>query len=135
MPPHRPLAVFSLLYTTRYVWTVVHIVDEASPLHQESWENLAAQGAELQVTFSGVDSESMEEISVSKRYTMGEVLFDAAFLPLLDNEDASVSGLRGNKASCFLGACMARLFDCDSALAHPLCLCRGRGVRMQTRSR
>lgn len=74
----------------RYVWTVVHSIDESSPLYQESWESLAGQAAELHVIFSGVDSESMEEICVSKRYTMGAVLFDAAFLPLLDRSKGAV---------------------------------------------
>ncbi len=69
-------------------WTVVHPVDDASPLRGVTAEQLRASAAEFFVLLSGYDEASAQTVHVRASYTAEEVVFGARFRSLLALESA-----------------------------------------------
>ena len=65
-------------------WTVVHPIDEGSPLRGVSGEQLRASGAEFLILLSGYDEASGETVHLRASYTADEVVFGARFRSILD---------------------------------------------------
>lgn len=65
---------------------VSHVIDKASPLYGESWQNLATQNLTLLVLYTGIEGATMEEICVTHTYKIGHLLFDGSFLSLLSDK-------------------------------------------------
>ena len=65
-------------------WTVVHPIDERSPLHGVTAEQLRASQAEFLILLSGYDEASAQTVHVRSSYTADEVVFGARFRSILD---------------------------------------------------
>lgn len=60
-------------------FTVMHAIDEASPLFGATPQSLAAQDAQLLVTVTGLDETMSQTIHARYSYTPDEILFGARF--------------------------------------------------------
>jgi inward rectifier potassium channel len=64
-------------------WTVMHPLDEKSPLYGSTAESLRAEGAEIIVVLSGVDETFAQRIHARHAYTAEQVLWDKQFVDIL----------------------------------------------------
>ena len=64
-------------------WTALHLIDETSPLHNETAESLAASRAEMIVVFSGVDEAFAQRIYARHSYIAGELVFDRRYVDVV----------------------------------------------------
>jgi inward rectifier potassium channel len=64
-------------------WTVMHVIDERSPLHGLDSEALATRELELQVSLQGVDDISMQTVTVIHEYSDAEIRFGVRFADTL----------------------------------------------------
>lgn len=64
-------------------WTVMHRIDESSPLHGKGFEELRAQGADIFLTLTGLDETMMQTITARWAYTFADVVPDAKFVDVL----------------------------------------------------
>lgn len=60
-------------------WTVMHVIDEASPLHGATPESLQAGRAELVVLLGGTDSTVATRVHARHSYVAAEIEWDAWF--------------------------------------------------------
>src|SRR5262249_14889103 len=58
-------------------WTILHVIDEKSPLFGESAESLAKKEAEFMVTVSGLDDTWMQTVHASHRYMHHQVAWNS----------------------------------------------------------
>lgn len=56
-------------------WTVLHVIDEKSPLYGETAETLAKKEAELMVSILGTDDLWMQSVHASHRYMHDEIIW------------------------------------------------------------
>lgn len=64
-------------------WTVIHIIDEKSPLYQKTLEQLTAETAEIFVLVSGHD-ESFNQLVFSRySYTADDIILDRQFKDIM----------------------------------------------------
>ena len=70
----RPSVVFFPLS-----WTVVHAIDETSPLHGVSERELKESRAEFLILLAGTDETSSERVHSRSSYTADELVWDARF--------------------------------------------------------
>lgn len=75
LPLERPKVAFLPL-----TWTVVHPIDEASPLHGETQERLRASNAEFLVLVSGFDETFSATVQTRTSYVPDEVVCNARFV-------------------------------------------------------
>lgn len=68
-------------------WSVMHVIDEESPLHGQTPGQLAAQEVELQLMVLGIDDVTMQNVHASHRYVASQILWGAKFADIL-SEDA-----------------------------------------------
>jgi inward rectifier potassium channel len=64
-------------------WTVLHVIDAASPLHGASQEQLRAQEAEVIATILGIDETLSQPIHARHSYRAHEILFERRFADIL----------------------------------------------------
>jgi inward rectifier potassium channel len=64
-------------------WTVMHRIDESSPLHGATSESLEASGAEVVVVMSGVDDRYAQRVHARHSYAADEVIWGARFEDIL----------------------------------------------------
>jgi inward rectifier potassium channel len=64
-------------------WTVMHRIDEASPLHGASRDSLASSQAEIIVVMSGVDDRYAQRVHARYAYTAEEILWGSRFQDIL----------------------------------------------------
>jgi len=64
-------------------WSVMHVIDETSPLHGATPESLRAQGAELIVTIVGLDETLAQTIHARHLYRRRDILFGRRFADIL----------------------------------------------------
>ncbi len=69
-------------------WTVLHAIDEASPLHGDTPDSLARDGVEILVTVSGMDDTWMQIVHASHRYLDKDIAFGARLSDVLTDEGA-----------------------------------------------
>jgi inward rectifier potassium channel len=75
-------------------WTVLHVIDEKSPLWGETRESLAAKEAELNVTILGTDDTWMQTIHASHIYVYKDIAWGMRHVDVLSEEpDAMVLDL------------------------------------------
>ena len=60
-------------------WTVLHDIDERSPLHDATIDSLRAQEAEIIVVLSGLDEAFAQRVHARHSYSFGEIVFDRYF--------------------------------------------------------
>jgi inward rectifier potassium channel len=77
-------------------WSVMHSIDEKSPLHGATAESLLEQEVELQVLMVGLDDTSMQTIHASHQYYSHQILFGARHADVLteDSDGSLVLDLR-----------------------------------------
>lgn len=83
----RPKVIFFPLS-----WTVVHPIDETSPLHGWSQQQLAESSAEFLVLLSGIDEISTQPVHARTSYHAEDVVWGARFVSIFvgDLEDPKV---------------------------------------------
>jgi inward rectifier potassium channel len=74
-------------------WTVVHPIDESSPLWRQSAEDLEAARAEFLILLSGTDETFAQEVHARSSYLASEVVCNARFVSLYNppDEDGGIS--------------------------------------------
>lgn len=65
-------------------WTIVHAIDEASPLAGATWESLRECQAEFLVLLTGFDETFTQTVHARTSYRADEVVVGARFVNLLD---------------------------------------------------
>jgi len=60
-------------------WTVVHPIDESSPLHHASAETLRSQDAEFLILLTGIDDTFSETVHARSSYKADEIVWNARF--------------------------------------------------------
>lgn len=104
LPLERPGVVFLPL-----TWTVVHPIDETSPLHGETPESLKTSHAEVLVLLKAFDETFSAVVETRTSYIPDEVLWNTRFASAFTSDAAdrfSDSGHRGQKVAVDM-----RLFD------------------------
>ena len=72
-------------------WTIVHPIDENSPLHGVSREELVASDAEFLVQLAGIDETFSQAVHARSSYTANEVIFGSRFIDMFDHESDLLS--------------------------------------------
>jgi inward rectifier potassium channel len=60
-------------------WTVVHPIDESSPLWQKTHDELVAEDAEFDILMSGIDETFSQEVHARSSYKPHEIVFGRKF--------------------------------------------------------
>ncbi len=68
-------------------WTVLHTIDETSPLHGASPETLKRDEVELLATLVGTDDTSLQPVHARHRYLDGEIEWGARHADVLSEDD------------------------------------------------
>jgi inward rectifier potassium channel len=68
-------------------WTVLHTIDETSPLHGASPETLKRDEVELLATLVGTDDTSLQPVHARHRYLDGEIEWGARHADILSEDD------------------------------------------------
>ncbi|HVZ35050.1 MAG TPA: ion channel [Polyangiaceae bacterium] len=71
-------------------WTVLHTIDENSPLFGETPQSLAQKDAELLVTIAGTDDIWMQTVHASNRYMHSDLVWGARLSDVLREEGEDV---------------------------------------------
>jgi inward rectifier potassium channel len=69
-------------------WTVVHPIDEASPLHGLTAENLRDEQAEILILLKGFDETFGQVVHTRRSYRHNEIVWGAKFVPAFDVEES-----------------------------------------------
>lgn len=65
-------------------WTIMHVIDETSPLHSETAQSLRAKDASLILSVTGTDDTTGQLLSARTEYTSEDIHWNAAFPDLLE---------------------------------------------------
>ncbi len=68
-------------------WTVVHPIDEASPLWRQTAEDLARQQAEFLILIKAFDDTFFQTVHVRHSYRHEEMVWGARFVPAFDADE------------------------------------------------
>jgi inward rectifier potassium channel len=60
-------------------WTVVHVIDQQSPLYGVTEEQLCASGAEFLILLTGMDETFSQVVNARSSYRANEIVWDAKF--------------------------------------------------------
>ncbi len=83
-------------------WTVVHPIDENSPLLGLTEEDCKASDVEIYVQIRGYDDVYSTTVIQRTSYTYDEIVFDAKFVPMFhESEDGKTTILELNKLSSY----------------------------------
>ena len=72
-------------------WTIVHPIDEASPLFGKSEDDLAATKSEFLILLSGTDETFNQVVHARSSYEASEVVWNARFRSLYNPPDSDGS--------------------------------------------
>jgi inward rectifier potassium channel len=67
-------------------WTALHVIDETSPFHGTTPEDLAREEGELLVSIVGTDDTSLQQVHARRRYTTDEILWGARHADVLTED-------------------------------------------------
>jgi inward rectifier potassium channel len=67
-------------------WTVVHPIDQSSPLYGITREQLLDSGAEFLILLTGIDETFAQTVNARSSYTATEVKWNARFTNILDRD-------------------------------------------------
>jgi inward rectifier potassium channel len=84
-------------------WTIVHPIDENSPLAGKTREDLEREQAEILVLLTGVDETYEQTVHARTSYRADEIIWNARFQPVF----------RGESASHLLSVDVSRLHDIE----------------------
>jgi inward rectifier potassium channel len=74
------------VYFLPLTWTVVHPIDQASPLYGKTAQDLADHAAEIMVMVKGFDDTFSQVVNARCSYRFDEILWGARFLPAFRND-------------------------------------------------
>jgi inward rectifier potassium channel len=74
----------SSIYFFPLNWTVVHPIDESSPLHAKTLKDLEAVHAEIIIQIKGFDDTFSQVVHSRFSYRANEIVWGAKFLPMFD---------------------------------------------------
>lgn len=66
-----------------YTWMIMHVIEEDSPLHGLTAEDLDASDAEILVVLSGVDDRFSQRVHARYSYLAEDIAFDRRFIDVL----------------------------------------------------
>jgi inward rectifier potassium channel len=81
----------------RFTWTVMHRIDEKSPLYGTTQEKLRAQKAEIIISVSGTDETLSQTVQARHSYIADEIVCNAAFADVLHRREDSTLEVRYDK--------------------------------------
>jgi inward rectifier potassium channel len=70
-------------------WTLVHPIDETSPLHGLTESDLRASRAEVLVLLTGIDETFSQSVHSRSSYTADEIVWHARFADIFDRSEGS----------------------------------------------
>jgi len=89
-------------------WTLVHLIDEESPLYQMSFEEMKETNFEVLVFMKGFDDHFSNTVQQRTSYTVHDVVYGARFKPMFRKaEDGSVTLLELDKINAFDSVALA----------------------------
>lgn len=68
-------------------WTVLHVVDEKSPLYSLTLDDLRMKNAQIWVHFIGYDETFSQNIHARQSFTPDQLVFDRHFVDILHQDD------------------------------------------------
>jgi inward rectifier potassium channel len=68
-------------------WTIMHVIDESSPLVSETAESLKNSGASFILSVSGTDETTGQQLMSRAEYSHSDVRWNAAFLDILEESE------------------------------------------------
>ena len=68
-------------------WTIMHVIDEESPLYGYDQEKLVSEGIEVAASIMGYDSTFMQTITASHQYKFNDFKFDRYFVDLFNRDE------------------------------------------------
>jgi len=72
-------------------WTLMHVIDEASPLKSETAESLKKSGASFVLSMSGTDETTGQQLMSRAEYSHADIRWNATFRDILEElEDGSL---------------------------------------------
>jgi len=82
-------------------WTIVHPIDEASPLFGKTKEELEQKQAEVIVLIKGFDETFSQGVRARYSYRFDELAWNAKFTPAFDFDETGSMVLNINKVSSY----------------------------------
>jgi inward rectifier potassium channel len=67
-------------------WTIVHPIDERSPLHGVDLAEFRRRGGEIIVVLHGIDDDTAQPVQARTSYAADDVHFGARFIPIYERE-------------------------------------------------
>ena len=74
-------------------WTIMHPINEASPLHEWEMEDFAESDATFVITLSGLDETSNQSVHARKIYSTGDIMLDHDYADIITVDDSGVTRL------------------------------------------
>lgn len=71
-------------------WTIMHVIDESSPLRSETAESLQRSDASFVLSLSGTDETTGHTLMARQPYPCSAILWNKAFRDVLDIDEAGV---------------------------------------------
>src|ERR1700733_375472 len=71
-------------------WTIMHVIDDSSPLYAETEESLQRSGASFVLSLSGTDETTGHTLMARGEYPGGAILWNKAFRDVLDVTEEGV---------------------------------------------
>ena len=65
-------------------WSIMHVIDETSPLSAETAESLANSGAVFVLSLSGTDENTGQTLMARGEYSCDDIRWNATFLDILE---------------------------------------------------
>ncbi|MGA2479972.1 MAG: ion channel [Spirochaetia bacterium] len=88
---HRSYAKLALersrIFFMPLTWTIVHPIDQSSPLYGKTAEDLAASSAEILVLIRGFDDTFSQVVNARTSYRHDEILWGYRFRPAFHNDE------------------------------------------------
>lgn len=69
-----------------YTWTIMHVIDETSPMHRSRPEDIVSSDADFIVTVSGLDERSTEFLHARKGYSAKQLLVDRDYVDIVQRD-------------------------------------------------
>lgn len=71
-------------------WTIVHALNETSPIYNFSEQDLLTANAEIMVLVKGMDEASQQGVHARRSYIAGNIVWNARFQPVIESKPGSV---------------------------------------------
>lgn len=71
-------------------WTIMHVIDDASPLISETAESLQASAAAFVLSLSGTDETTGQVLMARAQYSYADIRWNAAFRDIIEESDGGM---------------------------------------------